>query len=131
MYQDLKVCWWPSIKKEITQFVSACKVCQRVKMEHQKPVRMLNPLPIPKWKWENVTMDFVVGLLIAFNRHDSISIIVDSLTKTTHFISVKANYFVKKLAQVYMAEIIRLHEALMTIVSDRGLQFTSRFWHYL
>ncbi len=74
-------------------------------------------------------MDFVIGLLIASNRHDSIWVIVDKLTKTTHFILMRANYFMDKLAQVYVAEIVRLRRAPVIIVSDRGPQFTSRFWH--
>ncbi|XP_058003677.1 uncharacterized protein LOC131180084 [Hevea brasiliensis] len=106
--------------------MSACEVCQRVKLKHQKPAKMLNLLPIPKWKWENVAMDFVGGLLIAFNRYDSIWVIVDRLTKTAYFIPVRANYSVDKLAQVYVAKIIRLHRALVTIISNRGPQFTSR-----
>ncbi len=95
-----------------------CELCQKVKLEHQKLAAMLNPLPIPKWKWENVSMDFVIGLPVASNRHDSIWVIVDRLTKTPHFIPVKANYSVDKLAQVYVAEIIRLHGALVIIVFE-------------
>ncbi len=73
-------------------------------------------------------MDFVVGLLVASNKQDSIWVIMDRLTKTAHFIPIRANYSIDKLAQVYMVEIVRLHGALVTIVSNRGPQFTSRFW---
>ncbi len=67
-----------------------------------------------------MAMDFVVGLSIASNKHDSIWVIVDRLTKTAHFIPVRANYSMDKLAQVYMVEIIKLHGAPVIIVSDRG-----------
>ncbi len=76
-------------------------------------------------------MDFIVGLLVTSNRPNSIWAIVDRLTKSAHFISVTTNYSMDKLAQVYIVEIIRLHGAPVTVVSDRGLQFTSRFWHCL
>ncbi len=68
-----------------------------------------------------------MGLPIASNRHDSIWVIVDRLTKTTHFILVRANYFMDKLAQVHVAEIVRLYGASVMIVSDRGPQFISSF----
>ncbi len=65
-------------------------------------------------------MYFVVGLTVASNRHDSIWVIVDRLIQTAYFILIRANYSVDKLAQVYMLEIVRLHEAPVTIASDRG-----------
>ena len=63
MYKTIKESyWWAEMKKDIVEFVSRCLVCQQVKAEHQRPAGMLQPLPIPEWKWEHVTMDFVVGL---------------------------------------------------------------------
>ncbi len=130
LYQDLKkMYWWPSMKKEICIILTACEVCQRVELKHQRLAGMLNPLTILKQKWENVATNFTMGLPVASNRHNSIWVIVDRLTKATHFIPVKANCFVDKLAQVYIVKIIQ--GALMIIVSNRGPQFTLRFWHYL
>ena len=63
MYQDLKrQFWWMGMKRDIAQFVANCQICQQVKAEHQRPVGLLQPLPIPEWKWDNITMDFVIGL---------------------------------------------------------------------
>ncbi|XP_071923145.1 uncharacterized protein [Coffea arabica] len=63
MYQDLKsLYWWDNMKAEIAQFVQKCLTCQQVKAEHQKPSGLLQPLEIPEWKWEHITMDFVSGL---------------------------------------------------------------------
>ncbi|XP_043809118.1 uncharacterized protein LOC122722473, partial [Manihot esculenta] len=73
-----------------------------------------------EWKWENIAMDFVVGLPAASNRLDSIWVIVDRLTKSAHFIPVRSGYSVDKLAQVYVDEIVRLHGVPVSIVSDRG-----------
>ena len=63
IYQDLKQhFWWNAMKREIAQYMAKCLVCQQVKAEHQKPARLLQPLPIPEWKWEHVTIDFVTAL---------------------------------------------------------------------
>lgn len=63
MYKTLKKhYWWLGMKHEIAEFVAKCLICQQVKPERQKPTGHLNPLPVPKWKWENVTIDFLFGL---------------------------------------------------------------------
>ena len=87
----------------------------------------MQPLPIPEWKWERITMDFVVGLPRSQRQYDSIWVIVDRLTKSAHFLPVKTTYSVFKLAQVYVEQIVRLYGVPMSIVSDKGAQFTSRF----
>ncbi|GAU29982.1 hypothetical protein TSUD_360970 [Trifolium subterraneum] len=93
MYHDLKEnYWWPNMKTEIAEFVSRCIVCQQVKIEHQKPASPLQPLEIPEWKWEHITMDFVTGLPRNQKGEDSIWVIVDRLTKSAHFIAVKSTY---------------------------------------
>ena len=64
MYQDLKTrFWWTKMKKEIAAYVARCDTCCRVKAVHLKPAGLLQPLPILGWKWEEINMDFVVGLL--------------------------------------------------------------------
>jgi hypothetical protein len=73
MYHDLKqYYWWPNMKAEIADFVSRCLVCQQVKIEHQKPRGPLQPLEVPEWKWEHITMDFVGGLPRNQKGQDSI-----------------------------------------------------------
>ena len=86
---------------------------------------------IPVWKWDEISMDFIVGLPKTQNGHDSIWVIVDRLTKVAHFIPVRANYKGNKLAQLYIDNILRLHGVPSQIVSDRGTQFTARFWKSL
>ena len=77
MYQDLKrQYWWSGMKKDVAQFVSTCLTCQQVKAEHQRSAGKLQPLPIPKWKWENITMDFVTGLPRSPQGHDAIWVVV-------------------------------------------------------
>ena len=65
------------MKRDIAEFVARCLVCQQVKAEHQRPQKTLQPLPIPEWKWEHITMDFVVGLPCTRAGFDAIWVIVD------------------------------------------------------
>jgi hypothetical protein len=132
MYQDLKEkFWWVSMRREIAEFVALCDVCQRVKAEHQRPAGLLQPLQIPEWKWEEIGMDCITGLPRTSSGHDSIWVVVDRLTKVAHFIPVHTTYTGKKLAELYLARIMCLHGVPKKIVSDRGSQFTSKFWQKL
>ena len=84
-------------------------------------------MPIPEWKWERIAMDFLVGLPKTMCMYDSIWVIVDRLTKSAHFIPVKVTYNAEKLAKLYISEVVRLHGVPLSIISDRGTQFTSNF----
>ena len=129
MYKTLKEhYWWNGMKKEIASFVSKCLTCQQVKAEHQKPAGKIQLLPIPVWKWEKITMDFVTGLPRTQRQHDAIWVIVDRLTKSAHFLPINVEDSLEKLAQLYVDEIVRLHGVPVSIVSDRDPRFTSRFW---
>jgi hypothetical protein len=88
-------------------------------------------LQVPEWKWKEIAMDFIMGLLRTQSGYDSIWVIVDRLTKVAHFIPVKTTYSGPQLAELYMSRIVYLHRVLKKIVSDRGTQFTSRFWERL
>jgi hypothetical protein len=132
MYQDLRRnFWWIRMKREIAKYVSECDTCQRVKASHLKVSGTLQPLHIPSWKWEDISMDFIVGLPNASQKHDSIWAIIDTLTKTAHFLPVHITYTAKKYAEIYLEQIIRLHGVPKTIISDRGTQFVARFWEQL
>ena len=80
------------MKRDVTEYVSKCLMCQQVKAEHQVPTGLLNPLPIPQWKWDSITMDFVSGLPLTQQKHDSVWVMVDKLTKSAHFIPVRMDY---------------------------------------
>jgi hypothetical protein len=129
MYQDLKrKYWWYGLKRDVAAHVAMCDVCQRVKVEHQRPAGLLHPLKIPEWKWEEIGMDFITGLPRTQKGYDAIWVIVDRLTKVAHFIPVKTTYKGSQLAELYMARIVYLHGVPKKIVLDRGSQFTFRFW---
>ena len=102
-----------------------------MKAEHQKPAGKIQLLPIPIWKWEKITMDFVTGLPRTQRQHDAIWVIVDRLTKSKHFLPVSSDEPLDKLAQLYVEEIVRLHGVPISIVSYRYPRFTSRFWSSL
>ncbi|WVZ84759.1 hypothetical protein U9M48_031750 [Paspalum notatum var. saurae] len=132
MYQDLKQkFWWTRMKREIAKYVSECDVCQRVKANHLKPAGMLQPLAVPAWNWEDIHMDFIVGLPRTSKGYDSIWVIIDRFTKSAHFIPVKTTYRTKQYAELYISRIVSLHGVPLTITSDRGSLFVSRFWEQL
>jgi hypothetical protein len=132
MYHDLKpLYWWTRMKREIAQYVSECDTCQRIKASHLKSVGALQPLSIPSWKWDDISMDFIVGLPNTSHHHDSIWVIVDRLTKVAHFLPVHTTNKAQKYAELYIDQILCLHGLPRTIVSDRGAPFVARFWEQL
>jgi transposase InsO family protein len=132
MYYDLKErFWWYGIKRSVAEYVAICDTCQRVKAEHQRPAGLLQPLKIPEWKWEEITMDFIVGLPRTQKGYNSIWVVVDRLMKVAHFIPVNTTYSSARLTELYISRIVCLHGVPKKIISDRGSQFTSRFWEQL
>ncbi|XP_072062331.1 uncharacterized protein [Arachis hypogaea] len=110
MYYDLKkMFWWPVMKGDVATVVSKCLTCQKVKIEHQKLSGMLQPLEIPQWKWEEIAMDFVIGLSRTRSGFNAFWVIVDCLTKSAHFLPIRVNCSMEELARLYIKEIVRLH----------------------
>ena len=73
MYQNVKThFWWPGMKREIIEYVSRCLTCQQVKVEHQRLAGLLQSLQTPEWKWEHITMDFIVGLPATQKGHNGV-----------------------------------------------------------
>ena len=87
----------------------------------------LQPLPIPVWKWEDISMDFIVGLPHTTKGYNSIWVIVGCLTKSAHFLPMNSKYSARQYAELYLDQIVTLHGVPLTIISDRGLVFVSRF----
>jgi hypothetical protein len=132
MYHDLKAAyWWYGMKRDVAEYVALCDTCQRVKTEHQWPTRMLQLLQVPKWKWEEIATDFVMGLPRTQSGYDSLWVIVDRLTKIAHFRPVKTKYTRPQLAKLYMPRIVCFHGVPMRIVSERETQVVSKFWDRL
>ncbi|KAH0735409.1 hypothetical protein KY285_011116 [Solanum tuberosum] len=129
MYRDLReVFWYNGMKRDIADFVAKCPNCQQVKVEHQKPEGMTQVINIPTWKWEVINMDFITGLPRTCRHHNSIWVIVDTVTKSAHFLVVNTTDSAEDYAKLYINEIVRLHGVPLSIISDRGPQFTSHYW---
>nr|GFC68869.1 retrotransposon protein, putative, Ty3-gypsy subclass [Tanacetum cinerariifolium] len=95
MYHDLKQhFWWSGMKRDVATFVSRCLICQQVKIEHQRASGLLQPLDIPVWKWDEISMYFVTGLPRTQRRNDAIWAVVDRLTKSAHFLPIRKDYSV-------------------------------------
>ena len=129
MYRDLRPdYWWPCMKRDVAWYVDRCLTCRKVKAEHQRPHGRMQPLDIPVWKWEDITMDFVTKLPRTARGVDSIWVVVDRLTKSAHFIPIQESISAEKLVDIYVREIVARHGVSVSGVSDRDVRFTSRFW---
>jgi hypothetical protein len=119
------------MKREIAKYVSECDTCQIVKESHLKAASALQLLPISSWKWDDISMDFIMGLPSTSLNHDSICVVVDKLTKVDHFLLMQTTFPTKRYAELYIDRIVCLHRIPWTIISDRGAQFVARFWEQL
>ncbi|GJS99452.1 putative reverse transcriptase domain-containing protein [Tanacetum coccineum] len=129
MYQDMKkLYWWPNMKVYITTYVSKCLTCARVKAEHQRSSGLLVQPEIPEWKWDNITMDFITKLPRSSQGFDTIWVIVDRLTKFAHFLPIRENDPLDKLARLYLNRIVARHGIPASIICDHDGRFTLNFW---
>jgi len=102
-----------------------------VKVDQQHPIGLLQLFPIPEWKWETISLDFITGLPCTRKQHDSIMVVVDKFSKTTHFIFVKFTFKTVEIAEIFMKEIFWLHGIPKVVISDRNVKFTYTFWKTL
>jgi hypothetical protein len=116
------------MKQYIAQYTAKCLECQEVKVEHRRHAGLLLPLSISEWKWEMVSMDFIIDIPRKIKQHDVIMVVVDKLSKEAHFIPIKSTFKAIDVANVFMKEIFQLHGFPKTIISDRDAKFTSHFW---
>jgi hypothetical protein len=119
------------MKREAARYISECDTCWKVKADYMKSLGLLQPLSILEWKWNDISMDFIVGLPLTACKFDLIWVIVNRLSKSAHFIPIHTNYNVQKYARIYIAHVLCLHEVLKMIISDCGSQFITRFWEQL
>lgn len=122
--------YWPSMKENVHQFVQHCPNCQLNKAEHTASPGLLQPLPIPVEAWLSVGMDFITGLPKS-KGFEVVMVVVDRLTKYSHFIGLVHPFSAATVAQTFMDYIYKLHGLPVNIISDRDPIFTSRFWKEL
>ncbi|GJW39038.1 putative reverse transcriptase domain-containing protein [Tanacetum coccineum] len=132
MYYDLRdLYWWPGMKRDVAEYVSRCLTCSEIKAEHQKTSGLLQQPKIPEWKWEKITMNLVTKLPRSSSGYDVTWVIVDRLTKSAHFLPIREDYKTKKLARIYINEIVARHGVPVSIISDRDGRFASHLWQAL
>ncbi|KAI7808450.1 Pol polyprotein [Triplophysa rosa] len=119
--------WWPSLATDVGQFVLACPICAQCKPSHRPPAGLLRPLPIPSRPWSHIAMDFVTGLPPS-GGNTVILTVVDRFSKAAHFIPLPKLPSTRETSQLLVDHVFRLHGLPVDVVSDRGPQFTSRFW---
>ncbi|GJR23549.1 putative reverse transcriptase domain-containing protein [Tanacetum coccineum] len=121
IYQDMKkLYWWPNIKADIATYVSKCLTCAKVKAEHQRPSGLLVQLAIREWKWDNIMMDFITKLPKSSHGSDTIWVIVDRLTKSAHFLLIRENDLLDKLARLYLNRIVARHRIPVSIIFGKA-----------
>nr|GEW70301.1 putative reverse transcriptase domain-containing protein [Tanacetum cinerariifolium] len=119
MYHDLRdVYWWPGMKKDIAIYVSKCLTCSKVKAKHQRPSGLLQKPEILEWKWKGIAMDFITKLPRTSSGHDSIWVIMDKLTKFAHFLAIREDYLMEKLARLYINKVVARNGVPISIISQ-------------
>nr|GEY06821.1 reverse transcriptase domain-containing protein [Tanacetum cinerariifolium] len=116
---------------DIATYVHKFLTCAKVKAEHQRPTGLLVQPKIPVWKWDNITMDFVTKLPKSPQGYDTISVIVDRLTKSAIFAPMRETDLLEKLAKLYLKEVVARHGIPVSIICDRDPRFASRLWRTL
>jgi Integrase zinc binding domain len=122
--------YWPLLKEDVHKFIQNCPNCQINKGEHTASPGLLQPLPIPEEAWNSIGMDFIIGLP-KYRGYEVILVVVDRLTKYSHFMALTHPYTATTVAQSFIDHVYKLHELPVNIVSDRDPIFTSRFWREL
>ncbi|GJP38085.1 hypothetical protein CLOM_g22530 [Closterium sp. NIES-68] len=123
--------YWPNMADDVRRYVSSCTACQIIKSSHQRAVGLLQPLDPLERPWKHITMDYVTGLPAGPSGNYAILVVVDRLTKMVHFIACQQTITAEQTAQLFIANVIRLHELHTAIISDRDPKFTSNFWRHL
>ena len=120
--------WWPGLGSDVRQFVSTCDFCQKSKTSNQKPAGLLQPLAIPEFRWASVSVDFITQLPETAAGHSAIVVFVDRLSKMVHLAPCWNTLGAQEFSQIFVRDIFAKHGLPQEIVSDRGTQFTSKFF---
>ena len=115
------------MKQHVGDFIRRCLTCQQVKVEHQKPTGLLQPLEVVEWEWDHVTINFMTHFPWTQRRHDVVWVIVDRFTKSAHFLVGRMTFSLEEFCWLYIREIVRLHGVSVSIVSDMDPRFTTHF----
>ena len=122
---------WTNMQDSIKTYIQTCETCQRMKTIRAKPKGLLQPLEIADSRWSQISIDFITKLPVSKEGKNSILVITCTLTKRSHFIACKEDISAIKLAEIFLKEFVRFHGIPKSIISDRDVKFTSKFWKSL
>ena len=123
--------WWPQMVADILKYIKTCDICQRMKVPRHKPYGLLSPLPVPEEPWQDISLDYIVGLPPSARdgrAYDAILVIVDRYSKMVRFLLCRGTTNAPDLARMIINEIVSKYGAPRSIVSDRDTTFTSTYW---
>jgi len=126
-----KLFYWPRMNNDVRNYVKSCDSCQRIKASQQVPAGLLQPLPIPRQPWDQVSMDFITQLPQTKAGWDAIVVFVDTFSKMVHLVPTKTSASAPETARLFFDHIVKLHGLPKSIISDRDSKFTSKFWKSL
>lgn len=119
--------YWPGMEKDINRIIARCRVCHVAKT-HGSNVGLYTPLPVPTSPWEDVSLDFILGLPRTQRQKDFVMVVVDRFSKMAHFVPCSKTFDASQVVRLYFAEIVKLHGIPKTLTSDHDVKFVSHFW---
>jgi hypothetical protein len=119
------------MKGKKIEYLVKLQYCHQVKVKHQHRSGLLQPLLVPKWKCETISLEFITCFHRTQKQIDSIMVVIDKLGNSSHFIDVNSTFKTINIAEIFMKEIFRLHAISKIVISDRDAKFTSSFWKEL
>lgn len=122
---------WPGLARDVADYVRSCPVCQATKADQQRPIGLLQPLPVPQHPWESISLDFIMGLPTTRKGHNAVLVVVDRLSKYLVCIPTTRTITAPQTAELLLQHVIALHGWPKSIVSDRDARFTGGFWQAL
>jgi hypothetical protein len=120
--------FWPGLRDDVRLYVKTCPTCQRVKHSNQVPAGLQQPIPTPKFPWEQVTLDLLTSLPMTKQGHNALVVFVDRLTKMFHAEPCTVNVTAEGVAKLYLHSVVRHHGFAKTLISDRDPRFVAGFW---
>ncbi|KAJ9514733.1 hypothetical protein QJQ45_028390, partial [Haematococcus lacustris] len=120
--------WWSTMREDVRHYVANCDACQHNKAATQKPGGLLQPLSVPGWRWESISMDLIVKLPTSHEGYDNICVFVDRLSKMVHFAPCNESMDAMGFAKLFIKHIFRLHGLPREVITDRGAHFHNLFW---
>lgn len=122
--------YWPQIQEDVMAYVRTCLICQQDKVERNRPIGLLEPLPVPTRPWESVSMDFITGLP-KVEDFRCILVVVDRFSKYVTFVPTGLTCTAEDTAQLFLKHVVKYWGLPENIVSDRDARFTGKFWKEL